>query len=265
MAQSTSAELNPLIHGLELMIDETNPTGAELSRHVEIDGSSGHIGINLEVLEKAANTSMPAAVADLFLSATRDMLAGGLAIFQNHTEREPLRSVPGKPSPLLREKAEKLAVPWVVIRDLVHGSQGRPPALRRALGLADGASGGEVSQLLRKSFPHAPEWLLINGAAAPHLQDLGVALKEKRANDPSAEAAAFPLLPSSVLEPTSALDDYIAVANGLIHGAWNGLGGSWWGWPFGWQVAISGGVANTLANLLIGFDGGWKLCSAHEK
>ena len=56
--------------------------------------------------------------------------------------------------------------------------------------------------------------------------------------------------------------DAVAAALAIIHGHWDGLGGHWWGWPFGWQVAINQPSAANLAYVLTGFKGGARMFDA---
>jgi hypothetical protein len=261
MSQLTTAELNPLIHGLGLMTDETTPAGAELSRRVEIDWESGRVGIDPDALKESADQCLPETVADAFMSVSKDVMSGGVAVFKD--ELPPVATSPDPDAPQPVDNGLR-AIPWVVISDLVQTFRGTPPALRSALGIEGAASGDEATRILREGFPYVPDWMLGGGAA------------ELFARDPSANPFALGATQYDIAPPrpsdsgtaeasavqASAAGEYIAAARDIILGDWSGLGGHWWGWPFGWSVGIKATTANTLADLLLGTNGGGKLFDA---
>jgi hypothetical protein len=261
MSQLTAAELNPLVHGLETMTDEATPAGSAVSRGVAIDWERGKVELDVEAVKRSADECLPAEASDSLISASKDVMGGGVAVFKDDPpppellseidpDREPTRE------PVLH------AVPWVVISDLVQAFGGTPEGLRGALGVNGAATGDEAARAIRDSFPNVPDWMLEGGAA------------ELFARDPETnpfalpggtrDSYSFPRPEGAAASPvqTAGASDYYNIAMGIVKGDWNGLGDHWWGWPFGWSVGIKGDTAAALANLLLGTNGGGKLFDA---
>ena len=261
MSELTAAELNPLVHGLDRLTDETTPAGTELSRQVEIDYDRGSIRMDIDSLKRNADEHMPAEVSDSLVSVSKDVVGGGVAVFKDVVIR-PAVLDPDEPEPV---DDGRHVLPWVVISDLIQTFRGTPSSLREALGIEGATSGEEAARLLRASFPEAPDFI-VSGDAADLL------VREPEMIVSSALSAAAPadgsVLPRPNVDGTpayqtaAASNEYLECAKGIINGDWSGLGGHWWGWPFGWSVGISGPTAATLANLLLGINGGGKLFDA---
>jgi hypothetical protein len=146
-------------------------------------------------------------------------------------------------------------VPWVAISDLAQSLRGLPLEIRSALGLDRATTGEEAAAALKGSFPYVPDWLVGGGAPSRFLLD-----------SPGLVAPGFDTFDVAPLRPAGlpvgtlgTMDDAKTAVRGLIHGKWDGLGGHWWGWPFGWQVKIDNIPATKLAELLLGQNGGGKL------
>ncbi len=261
MSQLTAAELNPLVHGLETMTDEATPAGSEISRGVAIDWERGKVDLDVEAVKRSADECLPAEASDSLVSASKDVMSGGVAVFKDDPPPpELLLEIDPDAEP--SGEAVLHAVPWVVISDLVQSFRGTPEGLRDALGINGATSGDEAASAIRANFPNAPEWMLGSGAA------------ELFARDPEANPFAlstgtqdvytFPRPEGASTSPvqTAGAGDYVDIAMGIVKGDWNGLGDHWWGWPFGWSVGIKGNTADALANLLLGTNGGGKLFDA---
>lgn len=261
MSQLTAAELNPLVHGLETMTDESTPAGSEISRAVAIDWDGGKVELDGDALKRHADECLPAEVADSFVSASKDVMNGGVAVFKDDPPPpELLREIDPDTEPSGEPRLR--TVPWVVISDMVQTFRGAPEGLRGALGVNGATSGAEAARAIRERFPNAPAWMFAGGAA------------ELFARDPEAnpfallnaaqDAYSFPRPEGATAPPvqTAGASDYYDIALGIVKGDWNGLGDHWWGWPFGWSVGIKGNTADALANLLLGTNGGGKLLDA---
>lgn len=261
MSQLTAAELNPLVHGLEIMTDETTPAGSEISRSVAIDWESGKVDLDADAVKRSADECLPERAADSFVSASKDVLQGGVAVFKDDPpppelllEIDPDSEPSGEP--VLH------AVPWVVISDLVQSFRGTPEGLRGALGVNGATNGAEAARAIRDTFPYAPDWMLEGGAADLFARDPEA--NPFVVSNGTQESYSFPRPEgaSTSLVQTAGASDYVDIAMGIVKGDWNGLGDHWWGWPFGWSVGIKGNTADALANLLLGTNGGGKLFDA---
>ncbi len=261
MSQITAAELNPLVHGLETMMDEATPAGSEISRSVAIDWERGKIDLDAEAVKRSADQCMLAELSDSFVSASKDVMRGGVAVFKDDPP----------PPELLRElypdeepsgEAVLHAVPWVVISDMVQTFRGAPEGLRSALGINGATSGEEAARTVGDSFPNAPAWMFEGGAADLFAHDPEV--NPFALSNGTQDSYSFPRPEGVVAAPvqTAGASDYYNIAMGIVKGDWNGLGDHWWGWPFGWSVGIKGNTADALANLLLGTNGGGKLFDA---
>jgi hypothetical protein len=261
MSQLTAAELNPLVHGLETMTDESTPAGSEISHAVTIDWDGGKVDLDGDALKRNADECLPAEVSDSFVSASKGVLRGGVAVFKDDPPPpELLMEIDPDSEPSVESVLH--AVPWVVISDLVQSFRGTPEGLRGALGINGATTGEEAARAIRASFPNAPDWMLEGRAA------------DLFARDPEAnpfalsngvqEGYSFPRPEGAIVPPvqTAGASDYYDIAMGIVKGDWNGLGDHWWGWPFGWSVGIKGNTADALANLLLGTNGGGKLFDA---
>jgi hypothetical protein len=246
---SESECCNPIVKGFQTLTDESDPAGADLSSAVSVDASKGAIEIDKGVLEKSAKAALPETSVDAFLYATANVQSGGAAILEGSADAE---------------ASSPVVVPWVVVSDLVQNLGGTPPELRSALGIDDAKSGVEAADLLRARFANVPDWMLAGGAA-----DLFV--RDPAASSPTAAWLAGTTLDSPLPPRPAALSgdgkpepggDAVAAARAVIRGNWDGLGGHWWGWPFGWQVAINQPSAANLAYVLTGFKGGARMFDA---
>lgn len=263
MPELTAAELNPLVHGLDRLTDETTPAGAELSRQVEIDEGRGAVRVDIDSLKRHADEVMPEKVSDGLVSATKDVVGGGAAVFKDELAPRPAVLDPDSPPPV---DDGRRVVPWVVVSDLIQTLRGTPAPMREALGVDSARDGEEAARLLRAAFPNAPDFIMTGAAADLLAREPEVNLSASLAAFSPAEGTVLPR-PNvdgtpSLQTSAAANNEYLDCAMGIVKGDWSGLGGHWWGWPFGWSVAISGPTAATLANLLLGVNGGGKLFDA---
>lgn len=227
--------------GYQTLTDPATPVGGRMEKAVKVSSDGEVVSIDRDVLKDAATEAFPEVSVEKVVDSTTAIAAGGMAVFEKPSEAE--------------GEAPGIAMPWVAISDLAQSLRGLPPELRSSLGLDRATTGEEAASALKGSFPYVPEWLVGGGAPSRFLLD-----------SPGLVAPGFdtfdaaPLRPAGLpVSPLGSAEDAKTAVRGLIRGDWNGLGGHWWGWPFGWQVKIDNIPATKLAELLLGQNGGGKL------
>lgn len=228
--------------GYETLTDPTTAVGARVEAATGVSPDGGEVRIDRDVLKDAAIEAFPQLSVEPVVESTTTIAAGGLAVFEKPASDDP------------REETG-LAIPWVALADLAQSLRGLPADLRTALGIDNATTGAEVAAALKGTFPYVPEWLLEGEAPSRLLgESPGLTLPGFDLTD------AAPLRPAgfSSIVATSTESDRAAV-RGFVRGSWTGLGGHWWGWPFGWQVKMSQPAAGQMSQLLISATGGAKL------
>lgn len=240
------AELCSTPRGFQRLTDPLFPLRDRLAATLTLDPRGEGKDLDRDTLKDAAFEAFPDSSVEPVVNSTLDLAKGGFAVFE---------------APTLTDEADDgLALPWLALSDLTHSLHGTFPEMREALGIADARDADEVAVRLQAGFPYVPEWLLAGGAAARFLADASLLTA------PGVDNSTPPPRPpgSHQLAGVSAasVEDMRIVGRGFSRGKWNGLGGHWWGWPFGWQVAIEPIAAGKLADMLLGFGGGGKVFDA---
>lgn len=285
MNESGDFDLNPVANGFRLIADSTNPVGSQLGESVNIDPTGESVDIDPTTLRGIAEQAFPEPVIETFMSAAAGIMSGGMAVFTgvSGVDLPPppldMDDSPGvtagggedesgvrRPLPLPSREGVRVAIPWVVISDLVYSLQGTPPELREALGIEGASNSDEVIGRLRENFSNVPDWMLSGGVAERFTRDpafqsiggsvLGASLEEAMLPRPADGQFSLSSSPQTF---GAGQDGAVAAATCLVRGNWDGLGGHWWGWPFGWQVSLNYECAGTMAGVLMGAGGGGKL------
>lgn len=286
MYQREEFDLNPIANGFRLMADSTDLVGDQLGQSVHIDPAGQSVVIDPATLRGIAEQAFPEPAVQTFMSATDGIMSGGMAVFSGFpvvdlppppgedvddsiplaTDGEEDESGSRHPLPLPSEEGPRIAIPWVVISDLVYSLEGTPVELQEALGIAGASNGDEVITRLRESFSNVPEWMLGSEAVErftrePASRSVGgfVVGASLDGDLPPRPANSEISLQSSPERFGAGEDGALAAARCLVRGGWDGLGGHWWGWPFGWQVSLNYECAGTMAGVLMGAGGGGKL------
>jgi hypothetical protein len=218
------------------------PLGRRLADALVIDETTGAVDVDADELRRQfarAFGSWGAAFADVASAYA----ARGMAVLGP-----------------LEERGSPVAMPWMVMEDVVWRLRGAPPDLRAALGVAGARSGREASKLLRRAHQGVPDDLfpapvtrlltknpaaLMNGRER-ELNGLEEPPDERRPRGPvgGPTGVAGPVTGSTSLEVVQAAE---CLLNGTWGGWWDGLGG----WAPGFRVCLDQNCADILGRVLL--------------
>jgi hypothetical protein len=251
MVKSLAFDLDPIITNFQYLGLANLYAVNNFSESVEIDGSTGIVSINPFNIVTAAKKSVSDDLVEPMVSAIMDVANGGVAVFGSSEEIS---------------KKTAICIPWVVISDFVFRFQGIPAGLRKALGIEGATTDAETIDLFRQNVGRIPDWLTQGNfvkllrrdwVALPRGPDGGgggVGDGEKPPKPPGKKPGTGVGIWAGITLPDATLAKDAALC--LLHGDWNGLGGNWWGWAFGWQVCLDKECAEKVAKLLISLGGG---------
>jgi hypothetical protein len=196
-----------------------------------------------------SNNNLPPAVLPRFVAAAQTVVDGGVAAFSDGNNVVNGAAV----------------IPWSVLGEHITWRGGATLPIQQALGIVGATDGDDAAQRIRQKFPQSPEWLLTDPFRRRLIIDpLGLPTSHPGILLPGGGSGIDPDVDDlpPVPPPTSPVPGVIVetivdlvqqarqVGGCLLNGQWDGLGGHWWGWVFGWEVAMGEECGNQMANLL---------------
>jgi hypothetical protein len=262
MNNITAFDNSFLAKGLKEAGESTTAFVKQLSQFATLDLKTGSCSFTESEVNKLAKSSLAKDMINPFSTSMNNIARGGMAVFGNEKE-------------IAAGKA--MAIPWIVISDIIYKFEGTPILIREALGISKASSEDEAVEIIKNKFSNFPKWMIDGGITKLLLKNpIGLPRPGsgggRGGDEPPPRPKDQPIKPkipgSGFTLPI--LDDIIELGKCFANASFGPylnlyVGRAPIGYLFGFQVCLGHDCADKLSKVLQGTGGGAAAAEVLEK